>query len=142
MDQLDKKIIDILKTDGRISNAQVARNLGVSEGTIRRRIKRMKSEGIINVYAVPDPEKNGYFSEALIGIQVDPDKIDNVAAEISNHEYTTWVARTTGSYDIFSWVTLKSSEDLGKFLSYDLGNIDGVKKTETFVNLKVLKRGI
>jgi len=102
----------------------------------------MKSEGIINVYAVPDPEKNGYFSEALIGIQVDPDKIDNVATEISNHEYTTWVARTTGSYDIFSWVTLKSSEDLGKFLSYDLGNIDGVKKTETFVNLKVLKRGI
>ena len=142
MDQLDKKIIDILKTDGRISNAKVARSLDVSEGTIRRRIKKMKTEGIVNVYAVPDPEKYGYFSEALIGIQVDPDKIDLAAEEISNHEYTTWVARTTGSYDIFSWVTLPTSEELGKFLSNDLGNIDGVKKTETFVNLKVLKRGI
>ena len=74
----------------------------------------------------------------MIGIQVDPDKIDLAAEEISNHEYTTWVARTTGSYDIFSWVTLPTSEELGKFLSNDLGNIDGVKKTETFVNLKVL----
>jgi len=142
MDQLDKKILDILKTDGRISNAKVARNLSVSEGTIRRRIKKMKTDGIVNVYAVPDPEKIGYFAEALIGVQVDPNMIDDIAEKISSHEYTTWVARTTGSYDIFTWVTLPTSEELGKYLSNDLGAIDGVNKTETFVNLKVLKRGL
>ena len=71
MDKLDKNIIEILKSDGRISNAEIARNLNVSEGTIRRRIKIMKSEDILNVYAVPNPKKTGYSAEALIGIQVD-----------------------------------------------------------------------
>ena len=95
MDKLDKNIIEILKSDGRVSNAEIARNLNVSEGTIRRRIKIMKSEDILNVYAVPNPKKTGYNAEALIGIQVDPNKLDEVGNAISNHEYTTWVSRTT-----------------------------------------------
>ena len=57
MDKLNKNIIEILKSDGRIPNAEIARNLGVSEGTIRRRIKIMIDEKVLNVYAVPDPKK-------------------------------------------------------------------------------------
>ena len=142
MDKLDKNIIEILKSDGRISNAEIARNLNVSEGTIRRRIKIMKSEDILNVYAVPNPKKTGYNAEALIGIQVDPNKLDEVGNSISNHEYTTWVSRTTGGYDIFTWVTIPDSKELTNFLTYYLGNLEGVNKTETFISLEVLKRGL
>ena len=142
MDKLDKNIIEILKSDGRTSNAEIARNLDVSEGTVRRRIKLMKSEDIISVYAVPNPQKIGYNSEALIGIQVDPNKLDEVGHAISNHEFTTWVSRTTGGFDIFTWVTIPSSKELTNFLTYFLGNLEGVNKTETFINLEVLKRGL
>ena len=135
-------IIEILKSDGRISNAEIARNLGVSEGTVRRRIKIMMEENILNVYAVPDPKMTGYNEEALIGIQVDPNKLDQVGDSISKHEYTTWVSRTTGGFDIFTWVTVPDSKELTIFLTYFLGNLEGVNKTETFISLDVLKRGL
>ena len=142
MDKLDKNIIEILKSDGRISNAEIARNLNVSEGTIRRRIKIMKSDDILNVYAVPNPKKTGYNAEALIGIQVDPNKLDQVGESIAEHEYATWVSRTTGGFDIFTWVTVPNSKELTNFLTYFLGNLEGVNKTETFISLDVLKRGL
>ena len=142
MDKLNKNIIEILKSDGRIPNAEIARNLGVSEGTIRRRIKIMIEEKILNVYAAPDPKKTGYNEEALIGIQVDPNKLDQVGESIAEHEYATWVSRTTGGFDIFTWVTVPDSKELTNFLTYFLGNLDGVNKTETFISLDVLKRGL
>ena len=142
MDKLNKNIIEILKSDGRVPNAEIARNLGVSEGTIRRRIKIMIEEKVLNVYAAPDPKKTGYNEEALIGIQVDPNKLDQVGESIAEHEYATWVSRTTGGFDIFTWVTVPNSKELTNFLTYFLGNLEGVNKTETFISLDVLKRGL
>ena len=142
MDKLNKNIIEILKSDGRIPNAEIARNLGVSEGTVRRRIKIMIEEKVLNVYAAPDPKKTGYNEEALIGIQVDPNKLDQVGESIAEHEYATWVSRTTGGFDIFTWVTVPDSKELTNFLTYFLGNLEGVNKTETFISLDVLKRGL
>ena len=110
MDELDRKIISLLEGNGRASNARIARDVGVSEGTVRRRLKRLISEQIINVVALPDPRKLGYESEALIGVQVDPDKIDAVAAKMANLEHTRWVTVTTGTYDVFAWATLPNAE--------------------------------
>ena len=140
MDELDGKIIGLLERDGRASNARIARDVGVSEGTVRRRLKRLINEQIINVIALPDPRKLGYNSEALIGVQVDPDKIDAVAVKMSNLEHTRWVTATTGTYDVFAWATLQDAESLGRFLRDEVGAIDGVRRTETFVALQVLKR--
>ena len=142
MDKINKNIIEILKSDGRVPNAEIARNLGVSEGTIRRRIKIMIEEKVLNVYAAPDPKKTGYNEEALIGIQVDPNKLDQVGESIAEHEYATWVSRTTGGFDIFTWVTVPNSKELTNFLTYFLGNLEGVNKTETFISLDILKRGL
>ena len=71
MDELDRKIIGILQLDGRASNAKIARQLGVSEGTIRRRLKRLIEDEAIQVVALPEPSKLGYNTEAIVGIQVD-----------------------------------------------------------------------
>ena len=140
MDELDRKIINLLESNGRASNARIARDVGVSEGTVRRRLKRLISEQIINVVALPDPQKLGFESEALIGVQVDPDKIDDVASRIAALEHTRWVTVTTGTYDVFAWATLPNAEALGRFLREQVGAIPGVRRTETFVNLAVMKR--
>jgi len=140
MDELDRSIIAILEENGRASNARIARTVRVSEGTIRRRLKRLISDGIINITALPDPQKLGYQSEALIGVQVDPDKTADVASSLSLLDNTRWVAITTGSFDVFTWVTLPNAEALGLFLRERVGIIPGVRRTETFVNLGIRKR--
>ena len=141
MDELDAKIIAMLQEDGRASNAGIARNVGVSEGTVRRRLKRLVDDNFIQVIAMLNPGKMGFGAEALIGIQVDPEKVDEVSRAVSQLEEISWVAVTTGSYDIFAWATLESSESLGLFLRTKLGIIVGVRRTETFVSLSVKKRG-
>ena len=141
MDELDTKIITMLQKDGRASNAGIAREVGVSEGTVRRRLKRLIQEEYIKVVALPDPVKMGYESEALIGVQVDPDKVDQVASGLASLEEIKWVTATTGSYDIFAWATLTNAEALGIFLRTKVGIIAGVRRTETFVSLSLNKRG-
>ena len=140
MDELDRKIIQILQGNGRASNARIARDVGVSEGTVRRRLKTLVQDGIIKVVALPDPEILGYDTEALVGIQVDPDKIDEVAELLVELKESSWISVTTGSFDIFCWVTLPTSEELGNFLKAVVGTIPGVRRTETFVSLSVRKR--
>ena len=114
--------------------------MDVSEGTVRRRLKTLVQQGSIKIIALPDPEVLGYDTEALVGIQVDPDKIDEVAVLLVELKESSWVSVTTGSFDIFCWVTLPSSEELGNFLKAVVGTIPGVRRTETFVSLSVRKR--
>ena len=140
MDDFDKNKIDILESDGRASNAEIARKIGVSEGTIRRRLKKLIDNKTISVLAISDPRQMGYEFEALVGIQVDPGLVEPVAEAITKLTDTKWVSITTGTYDVFAWVILPTAEALGKFLRNRIGEIQGVKKTETFVSLQVVKR--
>ncbi|MFH1141079.1 MAG: Lrp/AsnC family transcriptional regulator [Chloroflexota bacterium] len=141
MDDLDRKIIELLQVNGRASNARVARDVGVSEGTVRRRLRRLIQDEIVRVVAVPDPEKMGFNTVALIGVQADPDKQDEVATRLAELPETQYVALTTGSFDIFIWVALASAEELGVFLRRKVGPTPGVRRTETFVNLAIRKKG-
>lgn len=140
MDNLDVKIVSLLQEDGTATNAAIARQVGVSEETVRRRLKRLVSEQYIRVVALPDPAKLGYHSEVLMGIQADADKVDQVGDALSEMDEINWVSVTTGSFDIFCWATLRSSEELSVFLRTKVGTIPGVRKMETFINLAVKKR--
>ncbi|MCH2320915.1 MAG: Lrp/AsnC family transcriptional regulator [SAR202 cluster bacterium] len=135
MDPLDSQIIEILKKDGRASNAGIARDVKVSEGTVRRRLKRLVDDGFIQVMAVPDAQKMGLNSRALVGLQVAPDQVDAAAAALEQLPEVTWVTMTSGQFDIFAWAALPSPEELGSFLRQQVGSIPGVRRTETFVNL-------
>ncbi len=140
MDELDRKIIALLQGDGRASNAKIAREVGVSEGTVRRRLRRLVQQDVVKIVAVPNLEKLGYATTALVGLQTDPGKSDEVADAIASLDEAQYVAITTGAYDIFIWAGLESAESLGTFLRNKIGNIEGVQRTETFVNLAIKKR--
>ena len=140
MDELDRKIIALLQVDGRASNAKIAREVGVSEGTVRRRLRRLIQQDVVKIIAVPNLEKLGYATTALIGLQTAPGRSDNVADAIAALDEAHYVAITTGAYDIFIWAGLESAESLGTFLRTKIGTIEGVQRTETFVNLAIKKR--
>ena len=137
VDDLDNQIIEILSLDGRMSNASIARNLGVSEGTIRRRLNILKDEGIINVKVVLNPNYLASETEAIIGIQVDLSLIREVVLKLNGINEIRWVNITSGSFDIFVNVSTKSLSDLLMLLQNKIGKIDGVKKIETFTTLDV-----
>ncbi len=140
MDDLDLKIIGILQLDGRMSNAKIARGSGVSEGTIRRRLKKLISSKTIQILALPEPSKLGYGTEAMIALQVDPGKIEEVASALSKSAETVNVSITTGAFDIFAWVATHTSEELHSFILNTIGSIDGVRRSETFIAMSVKKR--
>lgn len=140
MDELDRKIIALLQLDGRASNAKIAREVGVSEGTVRRRLRKLLDDDVVRVVAVPNLEKLGFSTTALIGMQTGPGKSDVVAESLINLPEAHYVAVTTGAYDVFVWAGLESAESLGQFLRSKIGPIDGVQRTETFVNLSIKKR--
>lgn len=140
MDELDLKIIEILQRDGRSSNARIAREVGVSEGTVRRRLRHLIQEDIIKILAVPNLDKMGYSTAALIGLQTAPGQLDAVADAMALMKEVHYVAITTGAYDIFAWVGMASTEQLGIFLRTKVGIIPGVTRSETFVNLTIKKR--
>ena len=140
MDKLDRGIIELLQLDGRASNAKVARELGVSEATVRRRLIRLIQQDVLRITAVPNLEKLGYDTTALIRVQTSPDKADAVAEALATLEEVEYSVVTTGSYPVFIWVAAESVEQLGNLLQTRIGGIDGVQKTQTFVNLSIKKR--
>ena len=140
MDAIDRQIIAALNEDGRAANAKIAKKGKVSEGTVRRRLKKLTSDKTIDIVTVQDPQKMGYQSEVLIGMQVEPDMLEEVASRMAEFKYTTLVSITTGTYDVFAWATLPNAESLGEFIRDHVGKTPGVQRTETFVSLGVRKR--
>ena len=139
VDDLDNQIVEILKKDGRASNAHIARALGVSEGTVRRRLRMLIDGGVIHVNVSLDPLKMGLTTEAIIGLEVDPDKMDPVCASLADFDEIGYVTLTTGAMDVFAWGRFSSTESLGLFLRSKVGKIPGVRRTETYMCISVRK---
>jgi len=136
----DKAIINALQRDGKATSTSIAKEVGVSEETIRRRANRLAVDEVINVKGIPDASKLGYECEVLIGIQAAPDKLDDVASALSTLDEVSVVSITTGSYDIFAEVRLPSHADLLGFMTGKVSSISGVVRTETFISLATPKR--
>ena len=109
------------------------------EETVRRRTNRLIGDGTIRIVGIPNSAKMGVDSQALIGLQVDANRLDAVAETLADMDEVTWVAITTGSIDVMAWVNLRSSDGLRELLSSQVSGIEGVRRTETFVCMENLK---
>ncbi len=132
MDDLDLAIIDILRHDGRVSNAGIARSAGVSEGTVRRRLKRMIDDNLIEVRVILNL---GRKARTVVGLYVEPHRIDDVLSEALGLDGVTFACVTTGRYDILLWAEAESAETLGRLITKTIGVIPGVQRTETHLVL-------
>lgn len=134
LDDLDETDIAILRTlqeQGRKPNAQIARELGVSEPTVRKRIDRMFQDQIIKVVAVLNPRKTGYATDVLIGIRVEPGKMLDVGRALSDLDQCVYLGYTTGGYDILVEMLFRDDEALFDFLQKQIPAMGGVASTET-----------
>lgn len=137
---LDHAIIDALQQDGRRPFTQIAAELGVSEAAIRTRTNRLIERGVLQVVGVADPLKLGYDQMAMIGVKCEASRLIEVAEEIAAFPETDYVVVTAGTYDILVECVAEDNEALLAFLSGRLRKIPGVRETETFVYLRLIKQ--
>jgi Lrp/AsnC family transcriptional regulator for asnA, asnC and gidA len=138
-DELDAQLIGLLQEDGRMSNSEIARRLGVAEGTVRKRLARITAQGIARVTAVPSPEAAGRTQSAIIGVSCDVRRIDEIADVLADHVEVRYLGYSTGDFDLVMECFFFSNEHLLDFIRQTVGPIEGVKGTRTFHILKVRK---
>ncbi|HEX6867609.1 MAG TPA: Lrp/AsnC family transcriptional regulator [Candidatus Limnocylindrales bacterium] len=137
---LDKRIIEHLQTDGRRPFTQIAADLGVSEAAVRARTNRLIERGILQVVGVTDPLKLGFQQMAMIGIRCESDKLIEVAEQVAEMSEVDYVVITAGTYDLIIETVSEDNEALLRFLTEKLRSLDGVRETETFVYLRMVKQ--
>ena len=139
LDETDLNIIESLRKDGRVAFAQIAEQLGVSPGMIRQRYTRLVEQGFLKIVAVTNPLRMGYKTMAMIGICVDGSKLLSVAEKISKLDEVIYMVISSGRFDIFAEVVCRDHEDLLRFITEKLSTIDGVRESESFMTLKIVK---
>ncbi len=139
IDELDKRIIEHLQQDGRRPFTRIAADLGVSEAAVRARTNRLVERGILQIVGVADPLRIGFQQMAMVGVRCEASKLMSVAEQLASFPEVDYVVVTAGTYDILMETVCEDNEALLRFLADRLRAIDGVRDTETFVYLRILK---
>ncbi len=139
VDRLGKQLIGLLEEDARQSSEALAKKLGVSSATIRRRLSRLIQSGVIRIVALSDPRKVGLPLAAIIAFDVAHDKLDDVMQQLTARPEVVWASTTTGRYDIIVSMHFPSTDELYDFMQREVPKLEGIKDSETFVCLRVTK---
>lgn len=139
LDRIDLVIIDALRQDGRVAFAHIAQELNVSPGMIRMRYNRLIEMGVLRVVAVTNPLHMGMTTMAMIGIRAEGSKLLEVADKIAALDEVIYLVVTSGAYDIMAEVVCRDHAHLLQFLAERLYQVDGVRQTESFLHLKIVK---
>jgi Lrp/AsnC family transcriptional regulator for asnA, asnC and gidA len=139
LDSIDLYIIAALQKDGREAFTQIAEQLKVSPGMIRQRYNRLVDLGYLKVVAVTNPLMMGVRKMAMIGIRTEGGKLMQVADKLSALKEVVYLVVLSGRYDIMIEVFCRDHEELLKFMTEKLSTVEGVRETESFMHLKIVK---
>lgn len=142
LDEFDRAIINLLQQDGRMPFLTIAGQLGLAEGTVRRRVGKLLDEGLLRVVGMANPFKVGLNTVAIVGMKVERGKIDSIAQKLRELSEVRYVALSTGNYDLVIEVVVSSNDELLTFLVDGLKDIEGITNTGTSIVLKVAKQNL
>jgi Lrp/AsnC family transcriptional regulator for asnA, asnC and gidA len=140
IDSIDARMINLLQRNGRLTNTDIARELGISEATVRSHLKRLLDEEYIQIVAVSNPFKLGFEIAGDLYIYVEINKIDSVLKELKKIKELWYIVTTTGNANINTEFIVKSLEDLNDLVYNKISNIDGIRSIESSVIMKYAKR--
>ena len=139
LDEIDRKIISYLQYDGRTAFTLIAAELGVTEATVRRRVKQLTDNGKLQIVAIVEPQELGWNEAAMIGISVKANRITAVADEIARLPEVTYLFQAAGEFDLFAEVYCRDREHFVSFLNDRLQQIPDIERTQSFLILKMHK---
>ena len=139
LDELNLKLIQALQRNGRQNYTELAKMLAVSEGTIRRRVRNLQKRGFMKIVAILDPHKIGYGFISIMGIQVRMADLRKVGETLAQKPNVYYVAFVTGHYDLVVMIMSHTPQELSDFIQKYISSIPSITRTETFVNLEIIK---
>ncbi len=126
MDRTDRQIIELLRRNGRRSNVEIARAIGVSEGTVRKRVDRLVAEGVLRIRGLMDPSAMGYYTRVLVSLDVELPRVEEAAKALAAIPEVLTAWRTTGEHDLIADVVLESDDRVTSFLQDELAAVPGI----------------
>ncbi len=138
LDDISKRLIDLLQEDGRASYATLAKEVGLSEAGVRARVQRLLESEVMQIVAVTDPTQVGFSRQAMIGIRSVGD-VRAVGDDVAALDEVDYVVTTAGSFDLLAEVVCEDDPHLLEVVGA-IRAIEGVLTTETFVYLKLNKQ--
>ncbi len=138
LDTIENQIISLLQEDGRMAFVKMAKKLGVTEGTIRRKYKRLSENGMIKIVALCNPYRIGLDAPAFIGLKLEQRKQEQVLEAIVHMEEVQLITIVTGDFEVILQVVAHSNRELYALLN-KIGALDGVLSTHSHLILDIPK---
>lgn len=140
MDEKDRKIIAALRENAKMPIRKISKRVHITESAIRKRVKRLEREGVIEGYTVvANPSKLGYSTMAVVGLDVEPEKCRMVIKELTSLEDVKRLAILAGEHTIMGEVLARDNKELTDIVLRKIGGIEGVTKVHTSVILERIK---
>lgn len=136
-DSVDKRLVSLFATDGRLPLADAAEKAGLSRPTVTSRVKALLDAGVLRFAGLVDASKAGDLTIALVGLKLDQYRLEETVARIGSLDEVSWAAVVTGRYDIIAQVvTEQGMPGLYSFLTHSLNEVGGIASSEMFVVMK------
>lgn len=139
LDKLDYQILSQLQMDGRKSFTEIAKILGVTEGTVRKRATRLIDENIVRIIGLVDPHKTGFEAPAIIHVNITPQLLEKAAQTIETFPEVSYMLMVSGEYDLLVEVRCRDREHFASFIRDKLQKVEGVQKTVSAMVLHTYK---
>ncbi|MDX6154370.1 Lrp/AsnC family transcriptional regulator [Marinococcus sp. PL1-022] len=139
LDQVDMSILGYLQANGKESYSEIARCLGVSEGTVRSRINKMLRHSVFEFIIHTNPNKIGLDVQTIIGLSTKLGMQDEIASKLQRFSEVRFVGAFSGNHDLILQAYFRNNEDLVNFVNRDLAQIDGILNADVNVELKQYK---
>ena len=139
MDIVDLKILELLKDDSRMSFNDISQNVGKTEATVRRRVKKLKEDGIIKRFTIDYNVDNKPRTRATVKVEPDFKEIKRILKELLEIEEITNIWRLSGDCGLFMKVEIPSIEQFNPLIEEKISQIKGVKIVETCFITDVIK---
>ena len=138
LDKTDIAIIGHLQADGRRAFTSIAKDLGISEASVRQRVSRLLRTNVIQIVAVSSPLDLGLMW-AQVHLRVKGDRIQAVAEAVAELPQVDYVSICAGDIDVIVGVVAHDRDELLKVLVEDIRTIPGIDQADVVLNLKILK---
>ncbi|MBB3084617.1 Lrp/AsnC family transcriptional regulator [Geodermatophilus sabuli] len=139
IDDTDREILRVLQVDGRTSNTEIARRLGVTETTVRKRLAALLEADLVQIVAVPTPRLAGLTVSAIMGISVQLNALQKVADALVERPEVRYCGVSAGRYDLILESFFTDHEHVVRFSTDVLGRMEGITDVETSLILKTEK---
>jgi len=141
VDELDSKLIHLLREDGRQTYKALAEQLGISNVTVQNRLKKLLKDEIIAITVFVDPTKIGAPIGVLICLDVEQKELELVFTNLSLQPSIDRISITSGRFNMIARASFNSFDKLTQFRISTLATMDGIKTIEIFVLMQLEQRG-